>query len=143
MPMPNKSMRPHLKEGKLVWVTFMRADYRYQRGQIVIFQAPIEDDGHRDADPLYWILRILAVAGDSIAIQNNHVSIDGVPVEEPYVADPDSVDVAPRRVPDGHVWVQGDNRPYSYDSRLFGCLPTWRIVGLVRRHRPDDWKMLT
>ncbi len=117
-------MWPTLKEGKLVWITFMRADYLYQRGQIVIFQAPMEDDGHRDTDPIYWIKRIVAVADDT----------------KTYVADPDSVDVAPRRVPDGHVWVQGDNRPSSMDSRLLGSLPVWRIVGVVSRHRPDDWK---
>lgn len=143
MPIRNKSMWPSLKDGQLVWITFMRADYAYEREQIVVFQAPMDDEGHRDADPLYWIKRLIAVAGDIVAIQNNQVSVNGVAVEEPYVADAGSVDVEPTRVPHGHVWVQGDNRPVSFDSRLFGCLPMWRIVGLVRTHRPDDWKMPT
>lgn len=134
----SNGMWPTLRAGKPVWITFTAHDHLYQAGQIVIFETPFEDSGHRDSHQ-YWIQRIVAMAGDTIAVQANQVLVNGVALVEPYVMEASSVEVAPTQIPPGHVWLQGDNRPSSFDSRLFGALSTNFIVGLVSRHRPDDW----
>ncbi len=118
MAIHDSGMWPTLKPNSLAWVAFMRADYVYQRGQIVIFQAPLEDDGHRDASPTYWLKRILAIAGDTVAVDDEEVSVNEQRLQEPYVMHAQSVSLGPVRIPHGHVWVQGDNRPQLSDPQF-------------------------
>lgn len=85
------------------------------RGDIVVFDAP--DDGTR------LIKRLVAVGGDVLEVRGGHVFINGVPDDEKAaleLARGGGPDVAPLVVPAGHVFVMGDFRGNSRDSRYFG-----------------------
>jgi signal peptidase I len=77
-----------------------------------------------------FIKRVIAVAGQSVSISDGVVFVDGLPIDEPYLAPgvrmPDFDQI---RVPDDHVFVMGDNRSNSTDSRSFGPIPEEDIVG--------------
>ncbi len=109
-----------------------------RRGDVVVFRFP--GDPRRD-----FIKRVVGLPGETIAIRDRAVSIDGRPLEEPYVfhADdrvwPDDAGVpeerrrrdqlAPLRVPDGAYYVMGDNRDDSSDSRSWGPVPASHFIG--------------
>ena len=105
-----------------------------ERGDIVLFRDP--EGGE---EPL--IKRVVGLPGDEISLQNGHLILNGEPQREPYVVERACVRGAPRAcsfgpvtVPKGHVFVMGDNRANSYDSRFFGPIPEESIIGeaLVR-----------
>ncbi len=103
-----------------------------KRGDIVVFTAP----GSRSKD---FIKRIIGVPGEQIEIKNKVAFINGAPVEEPFTvhlheaAFPAQAthrdNMAPVVIPQDHVFVMGDNRDYSHDSRFFGPVPVRAIVG--------------
>lgn len=68
------------------------------------------------------IKRVIAVAGDKVDIHDGQVYINDVLLDEPYVKGmtPEMGMKYPLTVPEGHIFVMGDNREYSYDSRSFG-----------------------
>jgi signal peptidase I len=117
------SMFPTLKNGERVLVN--KLAYRFGQpatGQIIVFQSPVipsED----------WIKRVIGVPGDTVAIRHGTVYIDGRRLREPYVKNNYSYNYAPVKIPPGYLFVLGDNRPYSYDSRYFGLLKESRVVG--------------
>lgn len=76
------------------------------------------------------IKRVIGLPGESIEVRDQTVFIDGVALDEPYaVWDGPSPDFGPQLVPDGEVFVMGDNRNHSRDSRVFGTVPEQRIIG--------------
>ncbi len=96
-----------------------------QRGDIVVFEYP--RDTSRD-----FIKRVIGLPGEMVEIRNGQVLIDGIPLEEPYLpgsARAQMGAMAPVRVPDDAVFVMGDNRGNSSDSRTWGPLPLDKIVG--------------
>jgi signal peptidase I len=100
------------------------------RGDIVVFEAPPgrATDGIKD-----YVKRVIALPGEVIEARNNQVYIDGKPLEEPYISEQCLNNVADnlkrQEVPSGSVFVMGDNRCRSSDSRVFGPIPTDTIVG--------------
>lgn len=76
------------------------------------------------------IKRVIGLPGETVEIHDNHVYVDGNPIDEPYLA-PGLVmaDEGPWEVPAGHYFVMGDNRNSSNDSRRFGAIAGDRIVG--------------
>lgn len=92
------------------------------RGDIIVLTLP--DRAH---DPL--IKRVVGVPGDVVAVRNGRVYIDGQPLAEPYLAQMTPGNVTAQLVPEGHVFVLGDNRGASNDSRMFGMVPVTDIVG--------------
>ena len=95
-------------------------------GDVVVFIYPKE----RDKD---FIKRIVAVAGQTVEARGNTILIDGKQVEDAHAhyEKRDHVDFGPYTVPAGHVFVMGDNRDESYDSRFWGPVPIQDIKGLA------------
>jgi signal peptidase I len=109
-----------------------------RRGDVVVFRFPV--DPRRD-----FIKRVVALPGETVAIRDKRVFIDGQPLDEPYAfhADdtiwPDEASIdpdhrrrdqaPPYRVPPGAYFVMGDNRDDSSDSRYWGPVPAGHIVG--------------
>ena len=122
---PSESMVPTLKVGDRVLVN--KFVYRFTepaRGDIVVFES-VEDE---DQD---LIKRVVGLPGDTIAVRDGTLFVSGEPQREPYVNEklPD-VSYSPKTtVPKGHVFVMGDNRATSQDSRRFGPLPKENIEG--------------
>ncbi|MCS7204000.1 MAG: signal peptidase I [Thermodesulfovibrio sp.] len=103
-----------------------------KRGDIVVFRYP-EDPG-RD-----FIKRVIAIEGDIIEIRNKKVFVNGVALEEPYVKYTDSYihpreldprdNFGPVKVPPNKIFVMGDNRDQSYDSRFWGFVDLKDVIG--------------
>jgi len=157
---PSASMNPTLAEGDRVMVN--KLAYRFgepDRGDVIVFDNPLQpDDGDESilealvrhvAESLgisspdtALIKRVIGLEGETVEIADGVVMIDGVAIDEPYL--PDSVqmrDFGPVEVPDGHVFVMGDNRGASQDSRRFGSVPEDEIVGraFVKVWPPSRW----
>lgn len=109
-----------------------KVSYRFgdpSQSDIVVFDRPKGVDVSEDV----LIKRVIAVPGDKISIKKGRVIIDGTALREPYLNENtscySSMDMGPRKVPEGHYFVMGDNRCDSTDSRIFGSIPESSIVG--------------
>ena len=91
-------------------------------GDVVVFRFP----GERERD---FIKRVVAVAGQTVRVEDSFVYVDGVRLAEPYLAEPPTYRVAARQVPEGAVFVLGDNRNNSFDSHSWGMLDASLIIG--------------
>ncbi len=105
-----------------------KLSYRFREpkvGEIVVFDDPTGQHPK-------LIKRIIAVGGQTVDIRYGKVYIDDEVLSEPYVhgktTEPGSVPV-PAEVPEGQVWLMGDNRPSSGDARYFGPQPIEGIDG--------------
>jgi signal peptidase I len=122
---PSESMVPTLRVGDRVLVN--KFIYRFtepQRGDIIVFRS-VEGDNED------LIKRVVGVPGDKIAVRRGKLFVNGEPQKEPYVNKkyPDRSYFAPKTVPKDHVFVMGDNRANSRDSRFFGPVPDENIEG--------------
>jgi signal peptidase I len=108
------------------------------RGDVVVFDRVTVDGQIVQHDDL--IKRVIALGGETIAIKNCKVFIDGKPLVEPYLNDFDiAQSVVEDRcrvsmmddmlIPEGQLFVMGDNRPQSFDSRMFGPIEQDLVVG--------------
>ena len=148
---PSASMEPTLREGDRVLVE--KLSYSIgdpTRGQVLVFErdvlAQLPDPpgnfltdivdalkglfGFPDGSTQDFIKRAIAVEGDTIEGKEGGVYINGDRLEEPYLeAGTETTSFGPIHVPEDHVFVRGDNRGNSDDSRRFGAVPEDRIVG--------------
>ena len=118
---------PRLEVPLTQWSLGQLPGFREPRaGDVVVFIYPKE----RDKD---FIKRIVAVAGQTVESRGNALLIDGKKVEDAHAhyEKRDHVDFGPYTVPAGHVFVMGDNRDESYDSRFWGPVPIQDIKGLA------------
>ena len=134
---PSASMAPTLRQGDSVLVD--KLAYRGHRvpgrGDLIVFHAPRTGE--------LTLKRVVATAGQTVGIEDGRLVVDGHRPTEPYT-DPDAIDsvyFGPVRVPAGAVFVLGDNRANSVDSRSFGSVPDRDVVGRVRARiwPPDRW----
>lgn len=134
---PSLSMYPTLHEGDRVLVN--KLSYRMHdvnRGDIIVFERPASETSSNIPD---LIKRVIGLPGESVAFDNGSVYINGQPLEESYLpaGTVTSAANAPNKctlqdpcvVPEGDVWVMGDNRGDSKDSRYFGPIDENSIVG--------------
>lgn len=125
---PSPSLEPTIMVGERVLCNkFIYRLHTPRRGDIVVFSNP-------NYDPVVKTLikRVVAVGGDTVDIRDGHVWLNGKQLDEPYVhgktTEPGSVKM-PLKVPEGEVFLMGDNRPNSGDARWFGPQPITRIAG--------------
>ena len=117
------SMAPTVCTGDTVLVARLENPSTVRVDDIVTFRSP--------QDGTQTIKRVVAVAGQSVAIRDAELVVDAQTVTEPYVdhATIDGVYFGPVNVPDGSVFVLGDHRETSIDSRAYGPIPTSDING--------------
>jgi signal peptidase I len=125
---PSESMLPTLEKNDRVLVN--KLSYRLHdvnRGDIVVFEAPPEETGAQDL-----VKRVIGLPGETVSCGDGDVLIDGQPLDEPYLEDTTtSTCEREYRVASGEVFVMGDNRNFSKDSRSFGPIDDDEIVGRV------------
>ena len=125
---PSLSMYPTLDKGDRVLVN--KLSYRLHdvhRGDLVVFDRP-ENSPESDIKDL--IKRVIALPGETIEARDGVVFIDGKEIDEPYLVDGVTTEnLPPQEVPEGHVFVMGDNRHDSADSRVFGPIDDDTIIG--------------
>ncbi len=118
------SMEPHIVSGEYVLIDTLA--YRFggtpHRGDVVAFE-------HDGAVPEVFIKRVIGLPGDRVRITRGTVYIDGTPLAEPYVRYADRRSFPEVTVPPGNVFVLGDNRANSEDSRFFGPVPDRDLMG--------------
>lgn len=117
------SMMPTFRGGEYLlvwrWAYWNRLP---ERGDIVVYR-----DEEAQAE---YVKRVIGLPGEEVLIQNGRVFINGEPLTEPYVQE------RPRyegywKVPEGHVFLLGDNRNHSTDSHITGPVPLKNIIGKV------------
>lgn len=132
------SMNPTLQDGEYVLVS--KLSYRLgdpQHGDIIVFKYP----GEPQQD---LIKRIVGLPGDSVQVSGLVVYVNGQALTEPYIA------AAPIyqgqwQVPEGFLFVLGDNRNDSSDSHSWGLLPIENVIGkaVLIYWPPPDWKAIS
>ncbi len=118
-----QSMEPTLHDNERVIVE--KISYRLlggpRRGDVVVLTVP--------GNPDRLIKRVVALGGETIAIQGGQILIDGIPLAESWAVRLGGPDYPPTTVPEGYVFVLGDNRGHSNDSRSFGPVPVKNVIG--------------
>lgn len=120
-----------------------------QRGDVIVFDDPRGGFGQADetvvdsalrnllesiglsAPRSEFIKRVIGLPGETVEGRDGVVTVDGVPLDEPYLKDPNApiAPFGPIMVPSHALFVMGDNRSESQDSRFFGPIPTEDVVG--------------
>jgi len=139
---PSASMEPTLLTNDRVLVN--KVSYHLHdvnRTDIVVFEHPTIEGGDEIKD---LIKRVIGLPGEQLFFEDDKVFIDGQPLDEPYLPPGTDTDPAPREqafqnqqctreepctVPQEAVWVLGDNRTNSQDSRYIGPVPLDVVIG--------------
>ena len=146
---PSESMEPQLAAGDRVVVS--RLAYQLhdpRRGDVVVFDSPepappdtrnlarrvlddvLETMALKRPPETELIKRVVGLPGETVEGRDGHVYVNGYPLAEPYLQPDTYTSEFPRtRVPDDSVFVLGDNRANSADSRRIGPIPIDSIVG--------------
>jgi signal peptidase I len=118
------SMAPNFQNGEYLLVN--KLAYRlgeYHRGDVIVFQYP--NDPSKD-----YIKRVIGLPGDTVEIRERTLYINGSPVDEPYeIMSMSSIPAGPTLVDPGTLYVMGDNRPASSDTRDWGLLDQDLVIG--------------
>lgn len=116
------SMNPTLYENDLIIVNKFIFKFREpKRGEVIIFKPPY---GDKD-----YIKRVIGLPGETIEIKDGFVYINGEKLIEPYIKNSTPGVLLPTLIPEGKVFVMGDNRGNSLDSREFGPIEIDKIDG--------------
>jgi len=122
MVVQGPSMQPTLHYDQRVMVE--KITYRFHgphRGDVIVIKVPDE------REPL--IKRVVALAGETVEVRGGQVFIDEELLEEPWTTHQGGSNYPPTLIPPLHVFVLGDNRPSSRDSRSFGPVSVDQLIG--------------
>lgn len=126
-----QSMQHTLEQGQYVLVDKLTPHWdSYSRGDIVVFRPPDADE--EDADEVPFIKRVIGTAGDTVEIRAGRVYVNDEVLEERYLYEDQPTDAGDRdlfQVADGTLFVMGDHRANSTDSRFFGPIDVTDVVG--------------
>ena len=132
---PSGSMLPTLQVQDRILVEKIRPRIsrirhdHLNRGDVVVF-APPEQLVAAGYDPSAALIkRIVGLPGDQLQVSEGRLSRNGSPAEEPWLDETIDYGMDPVIVPEGQLWVMGDNRNASLDSHLWGPLPESRVIG--------------
>lgn len=118
------SMKPALTDGTIV--VYLRPVRNYRQGDVVSMRVPSGE---------YYVKRVAAVGGDTVSLQDGHLYVNGMITDEPWAHGetlPETGAVIyPYYVREGNVFVLGDNRTVSMDSRAFGEVNKRQIKGRI------------
>jgi signal peptidase I len=118
-----QSMEPNLHSDQRLVVEKLTYNFHVpQRGDIVVLKVPTAGTG-------LLIKRVIGLPGEKVEIKDGKVHINDQPLEESYLSNQSQRDMTAIVVPLEHVFVLGDNRGFSNDSRSFGPMPLDHIVG--------------
>ncbi len=123
----SQSMEPTFNVGDRFIYLRTQGVYQPQRGDVVSIQY---DDTLMTGEEL--VKRVVGLPGEEIGIYNGHVYISGKRLEEPYLKEPMIGDAVAYRIPDGTIFVMGDNRNNSEDSRVWGPIPLASVLGRAK-----------
>jgi signal peptidase I len=145
---PSESMVHTLEVGDRVLVSRMSYHlHEPHRGDIVVFSSPFETQAKKDPLPERvfktvlesvglrqpstedFIKRVIGLPGETVEGKNGKIFINGRQLAEPYLAEEPIGDFPAKTIPQGQLWVMGDNRNRSSDSRVFGPIKKSKIVG--------------
>lgn len=130
------SMLPTLEEGDRILLNRLTYSFRDPRaGDVVVFRPPVVGGEE-------MVKRVVAVAGDTVAIRHGDLYVNGARVDEPYLLEQEFSGEFPElAIPPGKVFTLGDNRNNSGDSRLFGLVDEEAIIGcaFVVYWPPSHW----
>ncbi len=125
---PSRSMQPTLVPGDYIYVSASGySDKSMQANDVLVFLYPKDKKIH-------YIKRLIAKAGERVRIENFIVYINDKPLPQLYInttrlKQPFSRFMKEKQVPQGHLFLLGDNRDNSNDSRFFGFLAEKDVVG--------------
>jgi signal peptidase I len=117
------SMEPSFHDGDYVIVN--RLAYQLgdiQRGDVIVFPYPLDEQDD-------YIKRVIGLPGDRVSVYGGIVYLNGEPINESYILELPNTDEPEITVPEGFVFVMGDNRNASSDSRSWGPLSIEKIIG--------------
>jgi signal peptidase I len=141
--MGTSAMEPTLRAGqKFTARPIDPGRYTPKRGDIIVFRAPTSWGRTKDA---HSVARVIATGGTTVACcdPNGHVTVDGAALDEPYLGQDSPLDTEPNpaecrsrrfgpvKVAPDHLFVMGDTRQLSQDSRCLGTLPVATVTALV------------
>lgn len=125
------SMYSTLEEGDYLIIN--RMSYKFkdpERGDIIVFESDLQQDDGSSKD---LVKRVIGVGGDTVKIENSKVYVNGEELVEPYIDDQVTEGDIDTVVPEGSIFVLGDNREISLDSRYdsVGFINNSDILGKV------------
>ena len=119
----DNSMQPGLSVDSYVMINKQAYLFRPpQRGDVIVLHLPTNTS-------VDFLRRVIGVPGDTVQIDQTHVIVNGVTLNEPYVSTNGTPVVNTWKLLDNQYFVLGDNRPVSQDSRFWGPIPKDYIVG--------------
>jgi signal peptidase I len=132
------SMEPTLYAGNFVVVNKLAYQFAEpSRGDVIVFRYP----PNPEQDP--YIKRVIGLPGDRVDVREEEVLINGIRIAEPYLESP-TRQGGDWIVPQDSLFVMGDNRNNSSDSRSWGVVPKENVIGkaLVIYWPPEKWDLL-